>query len=199
VLDLVYKKHPTWFLKFGGHAMAAGLTITDEAMHAGFADAFEEAVAQWFDHKRPEQTLVVDGALEPEDISLETANAVLANVWGQGFEEPTWVGSFQVRGTALMGEKRNHLKLIVAAIGSDGHVPAWDPNGWNDEDDTPTFTAMHFFQGEDTTIPEDGAVISLAYKLGRNVFRGKQDLTLLVVDRSVGEEELAEAEASVGA
>jgi single-stranded-DNA-specific exonuclease len=184
VLDLVYKKHPTWFVKFGGHAMAAGLTITDEAMHNGFADAFEAAVAQWFENKRPEQILVVDGVLEPEDISLETANAVLDNVWGQGFEEPTWIGSFQVRQAELKGEKSNHLKLIVAAIGSDGHIPVWDPNGWNDDDDTTTFTAMHFFQNEEAEIPEPGSVITLAYKLGRNVFRGNSELTLMIVDRS---------------
>lgn len=168
VLDMVYKKHPNWFVKFGGHAMAAGMSLTKEAT-LGFADEFEMAVRQWFDHRKPEQYLLVDDELDYEFLTIQTALALAGNVWGQGFNEPVWTGDFEVLDVKMVGEDKNHLKMTLAT-----------PGGSNGQ----TYTAMHFFQEEDD-IPVQGDEISIAYQLKLGEFRGEMDITLIVMDRRV--------------
>lgn len=163
-LDLIYKKNPHWFLKFGGHAMAAGLGITDEARPL-FAQAFEDVVKELLDNKKPQQELLVDGPLDPTNITIETAKALQEFVWGQGFEEPTWVGEFEVKEVVMMGREKNHLKMIVSPLNSNQK-----------------FCAMHFFQEEDS-VPSEGQVIQMAYRLQCSVFRDEEKLDLIVVDR----------------
>lgn len=164
VLDAIYKKHPTWFAKFGGHAMAAGLTLTD-AGREGFAEAFEQEVRKWFNNELPTQTIYADGWLSGEDINLDTAILITRQVWGQGFEEPLWLGRFEVQDARMVGKDNNHLRMDL--IHEEGG----------------RFTAMHFFQ-EDGSVPRQGDVIELAYRLSHNEFNGKRTMTLIVVERS---------------
>lgn len=163
-LDAIYKKHPTWFAKFGGHAMAAGLTLTDEGRE-GFAEAFEQEVRKWFNNELPTQTVYADGWLSGEDINLDTAILITRQVWGQGFEEPLWLGRFEVQDARMVGKDNNHLRMDL--IHEEGG----------------RFTAMQFFQ-EDGSFPRQGDVIELAYRLSHNEFNGNRTMTLIVVERS---------------
>lgn len=163
-LDVIYKRHPTWFVKFGGHSMAAGLTLTAEG-RAGFADAFEEVVKENYEGVKPQAYLVADGQLPLDQMSLETARALSLGVWGQGFEEPLWIGQFRVHQVDMIGKDKNHLKMIVSPLGS------FD-----------CFTALQFFQ-EDKDVPSEESTVTLAYRLQGSVFRGEEKLDLIVVDR----------------
>lgn len=164
-LDAVYKKHPDWFVKFGGHAMAAGMTLTALGRE-GFADAFEAEVKKWFDGVLPQQTILADGWLPGSHMTLETAIFLTKQVWGQGFEEPLWLGRFEVKNATLVGKDKNHLRLRLNHLDGGG-----------------TLTAMHFFQ-EDGTLPQEGDVIEAAYRLAHSEFRGERQMDLIVVERS---------------
>lgn len=162
-IDVIYKKNPSWFVKFGGHAMAAGITLTAEG-RAGFADAFEQVVKDNYQNVRPQQYLLADGQLPLEQMTVHTAYALSQNVWGQGFEEPLWIGEFLVRQVNMIGKDKNHLKMLVSPVGS-GDV----------------FTALHFFQQEN--IPAEDQIIRLAYRLQASVFNGEEKLDLIIADR----------------
>lgn len=162
-IDVIYKKNPSWFVKFGGHAMAAGLSLTAEG-RAGFADAFEEVVKNNYDGIRPQQYLVSDGQLPLDQMTVHTARHLSLNVWGQGFEEPLWVGEFRVHQVDMIGKDKNHLKMIVSPLGS------FD-----------AFTALHFFQEDN--IPQPDQIIRLAYRLQASVFGGEEKLDLIIADR----------------
>ena len=164
-LDAVYKKHPTWFAKFGGHAMAAGMTLT-AAGREGFPDAFEAEVKRWFEGVLPQQTILADAWLEGSEMTLDTAMLLTRQVWGQGFEEPLWLGRFEIEDATLVGKDKNHLRLRVAH-----------------EDGGDSLTAMHFFQ-EDATIPRQGDRVEIAYRLAHSEFRGERQMDLIVVERS---------------
>lgn len=164
-LDAIYKKHPTWFMKFGGHAMAAGMTLT-AAGREGFAEAFDQEVRKWFDGVLPQQTILADGWLSGSDMTLETAMMLTRQVWGQGFEEPLWLGRFEIHDATLVGKDKNHLRLRVQ------HEDGGEP-----------LTAMHFFQ-EDGSIPREGDRIEMAYRLAHSEFRGERQMDLIVVERS---------------
>lgn len=159
-LDLVFKRGPGIIDKFGGHAMAAGLTIHREKLDA-FTELFEQAVKEMMGGKLEDKVLVIDGELPPEAINVQTAGSMSDEVWGQGFEEPVWLGEFKIKAAKLVGKDQNHLKLRVAM---------------GDQE----FDAMQFFCDE---LP-DGSRATLAYKLSLNEFRGSQSAQLLVVDKS---------------
>ena len=162
-IDIIYKKNPSWFVKFGGHAMAAGLSLSAEG-RAGFADAFEEVVKNNYDGVRPQQYLVSDGQLPLDQMTIETAHHLSLNVWGQGFEEPLWVGDFRVHQVDMIGKDKNHLKMMVSPLGS-----------------FEVFTALQFFQEENIPQPEE--IVRLAYRLQVSVFGGQEKLDLIIADR----------------
>ena len=107
-LDLVSKQQPDLILKFGGHAMAAGLTI-HEADFERFRRAFELVVAALVDPAALTRTIETDGALESAYMSLEGARPLEREVWGQGFPGPVFDDIFEVESQRLL--KDRHLKL----------------------------------------------------------------------------------------
>lgn len=109
-LDLVSKRHPGLLLRFGGHAMAAGLTI-EEADYARFAAAFEAVVRELLTPAALECVLETDGAVAVQEISLDLADALERQVWGQGFAAPEFCDVFAVAGQRIVGER--HLKLSL--------------------------------------------------------------------------------------
>ncbi|OJX08244.1 MAG: single-stranded-DNA-specific exonuclease RecJ [Burkholderiales bacterium 70-64] len=112
VLDLVDKRAPGLLLRFGGHAMAAGLTL-HAARLAEFEARLEEAVAAFADPSCFAPTLMTDGALAPGEIDLALVDALEAEVWGQGFAPPLFSGEFTVlRQSVLAGR---HLKVELRA------------------------------------------------------------------------------------
>lgn len=150
-LDLVDKRHPGLILKFGGHAMAAGLTLAAER-HEDFSAAFEAVVRELVDPADLHGTIETDGELELAAHRYELAVELEQAVWGQAFPAPLFTGTFDVLGQRVVGEK--HLKL---RLGRDGA----------------SFEAMRFFH-PDPLPPRIRAV----YALMPNEFNGACSLQL---------------------
>lgn len=109
-LDLLSKHQPQLILKFGGHAMAAGLTIRAGDFEL-FKHSFEAVVKTLISEADLESVLEVDGGLSVAEMSFQTAQLLETQVWGQGFAPPLFYDEFEVLSQRLLGEK--HLKLIL--------------------------------------------------------------------------------------
>lgn len=156
LLDLVDRKNPGLILKFGGHAMAAGLSIKLEGF-SSFKQEFNEAIKAHLNNEIPKVELLTDGKLEPRDISLDNAKILQqAGPWGQSFEEPIFFGDFEIVEQRIVGEK--HLKCRLKAINSNQ-----------------VFDSIAFFQA-----PLESTQVSVAYKLSINIWRGSTSLQLMV-------------------
>ena len=117
VLDQVATQHPGLLTKFGGHAMAAGLSLARDDLDR-FKQALNDTVAEALGHITPERTEESDGALAPGDFGLLLAEQLASGgPWGQHFPEPLFDGRFSVLSHRIVGEK--HLKLTVDADGTE--------------------------------------------------------------------------------
>lgn len=152
-LDLVSKRHPHLILKFGGHAMAAGLSLREENF-AEFQHAFETAAQSLLTPADLTKILETDGELERDEFSVEMARSLEQQVWGQGFPQPLFDGVFKVESQRVVGEKHLKLKLSSAAG---------------------AFEAIHFFCAD--PMPTS---IRAVYSLSINEYNGKVSLQLLV-------------------
>lgn len=110
-LDMVYKQNPGLIKKFGGHSMAAGLTIMEDDL-AKFTVAFEEACRTLMAPEDLELVVDTDGILGAEEVTLELAEEIKNQVWGQGFPEPVFQGEFIVENQKIVGEKHSKLRLL---------------------------------------------------------------------------------------
>jgi len=113
-LDLVSKHAPTLIDKFGGHAMAAGLTLRADAFDA-FAAAFEQVGRSWLNSQQLERVVETDGALEDAYFTIEFIELLGAQVWGQGFAPPLFCDEFKVVNQRVL--KDRHLKLLLEKDG----------------------------------------------------------------------------------
>jgi single-stranded-DNA-specific exonuclease len=113
-LDLVTKAAPQLVDKFGGHAMAAGVTLKQTNFQA-FADAFEAATRASADQQLFARTLATDGALAPQEITFGLVEAIERQIWGQGFPPPLFANEFTVLDQRLVGDQ--HLKLSLDLAG----------------------------------------------------------------------------------
>lgn len=153
--------NPGLMMKFGGHAMAAGLSL-EEAKFDEFRQRFGELVGEWLDPAMLEGVIWSDGELAMQELSLTTAELLReGGPWGQAFPEPTFDGKFRILQQRLVGEK--HLKLMVEPLGGG---PLLDGIAFN----------------VDTTLWPDSSVreVELAYKLDINEFRGNRNVQLLI-------------------
>lgn len=160
LLETINLQHPGLIIKFGGHAMAAGLTI-ELAKLAQFEQAFH-AVAQQLLHDKPMAGEVLsDGSLLTEHFSIEFTQLLKdAGPWGQGFPEPIFDGEFELLEQKLLGGK--HLKMMLRYQGKllvDAIAFNIDPLVW------PNMSCKH---------------VRLAFKLDINEFRGRRSLQLMV-------------------
>ncbi len=111
VLDSIASQHPGLVTKFGGHAMAAGLTIPRENFDA-FSEAFDQEVRKHLNESELCGQILSDGELTQTQLNLRTAELIRdAGPWGQGFPEPLFDGAFAVVQQRLLKEK--HLKLTL--------------------------------------------------------------------------------------
>lgn len=161
ILDAVATRHPGLVTRFGGHAMAAGLTLR-RAAYDEFAAAFVAEVERHARDVHLQAVIESDGELAEEEFQLALATQLrYAGPWGQHFPEPLFDGRFTVVSQRLVGEK--HLKLVVSPAGSDTVLDAIafniDPHVW-----------------PDLSINE----IEIAYRLDVNEFRGQRSLQLVV-------------------
>jgi single-stranded-DNA-specific exonuclease len=115
LLDLIDRKNPNLILKFGGHAMAAGLSIKKENF-AVFKKVFNDFIQVYLNNELPKAELLTDGRLEAFDITLNNAQRVAdSGPWGQGFEAPIFQGDFEIVSQRIVGEK--HLKCSLKLVG----------------------------------------------------------------------------------
>ena len=150
-LDLIDKRHPGLILKFGGHAMAAGLSLAADAYDT-FSAAFETVVRELIDPADLEGVIETDGLLDDAAHSYALAEQMDNAVWGQGFPAPLFTATFEVVTQRIVGEK--HLKLKLSRQGR-------------------LFDAMRFFQAD--PLPDR---IQAVYALMPNEFNGQQSLQL---------------------
>ena len=115
-IDLAAKRHPGLILRFGGHAMAAGLSIREQDF-GRFRSAFEGILAELLDPAALTRTFVTDGSLAPDELSLQTAEVLSEPVWGQGFQPPCFHNRFDVVWQKVVGN--GHTK---AGLGCGGQV-----------------------------------------------------------------------------
>jgi single-stranded-DNA-specific exonuclease len=113
-LDRITKTNPGLIARFGGHAMAAGLTIAHDTLEA-FILAFEQVARETTDPALYARNLAVDGALEADEITHSLVEAIDRIVWGQGFAEPLFANEFEVLEQRIV--KGKHLKLTLALDG----------------------------------------------------------------------------------
>lgn len=113
-LDLVAKRHPGLLLRFGGHAMAAGCTLAEDAV-AAFGSALQQVAAEWLDAATLTRTVRTDGPLDLQWFNAETVALLEQQVWGTGFEPPLFCDDVEVLQQRLVGER--HLKLRLRHAG----------------------------------------------------------------------------------
>ncbi|MEX3018318.1 single-stranded-DNA-specific exonuclease RecJ [Kluyvera sp. STS39-E] len=153
--------HPGLMLKFGGHAMAAGLSL-EEARFDEFQRYFGELVTEWLDPALLQGEILSDGELSAQEMSLEMAQMLReAGPWGQMFPEPLFDGRFRLLQQRLVGER--HLKVMVEPVGGG---PLLDGIAFN----------------VDTAVWPDNGVreVTLAYRLDINEYRGNRTLQLII-------------------
>ena len=161
-LDLVTKRHPDLILKFGGHAMAAGLSIKQSDFLA-FQQAFESVVSDLLSPTDLQAVIETDGSLDVNNMSLETAQLLASSVWGQGFALPLFNDTFTVVNQRIVGEKHLKLYLETKSLGQPGK----------------RFDAIFF--GQTDFLPEQ---IQAVYQLQTNAYNGLQSLQLQVINAS---------------
>lgn len=161
LLAAIDSRHPELIDKFGGHAMAAGLSLSKSAL-APFKTAFEQIVDDWVSPELLTGEILSDGELAGSDFTLGLAEQLrLAGPWGQAFPEPLFDGHFTLVQQRLVGDK--HLKLVVMCA---GEALAIDAIAFN----------VDLSVWPDANIKQ----VQLAYKLDVNEWRGKRQLQLLV-------------------
>ena len=164
-LDKIDTQNPGVIKKFGGHAMAAGLTIAEKDFER-FCKLFDEVVRQELDDAMLKGVILTDGELKPEEFAMHTAETLRAGgPWGQAFPEPIFDGEFKVLHQKLVGEK--HLKLMLEPLHK-GHPT-------NIMIDGIAFN-IDLRRWPDASVK----TVRLAYKLDINEFRGNQSLQLMI-------------------
>jgi len=109
-VDLISKREPGLIVQFGGHAMAAGLTLAAGGIER-FAEAFEQIGREWLNDELLARTIDTDGELEDAYFTPKFVEMLDAHVWGQGFPPPLFSGEFDVASQALLKDKHLKLKL----------------------------------------------------------------------------------------
>jgi single-stranded-DNA-specific exonuclease len=161
VLDAIATAHPGLISRFGGHAMAAGLTL-ERARLDEFARAFDAEVERWRGGAAAD-AVETDGELEVGEIALGTAEALRAGgPWGQAFPEPCFDGLFDIRNARVIGER--HVKMWVEPPASGR---SFDAVAFN-----------HLGEGGAGELP--AGLTQLVYRLDVNEYQGERRLQLLV-------------------
>ncbi|MCG6243583.1 single-stranded-DNA-specific exonuclease RecJ [Vibrio diabolicus] len=164
-LDFIDTQNPGLIIKFGGHAMAAGLTIKEQDFER-FSRLFDEVVKKELDEAALKGVIMSDGELKPEEFSMHVAEQLRSGgPFGQAFPEPIFDGEFKVLHQKLVGEK--HLKLMLE--------PLYKGHPTNVMIDGIAFN-VDLRRWPDASVK----TVRLAYKLDVNEFRGNQSLQLMI-------------------
>ncbi|KEA64938.1 Single-stranded-DNA-specific exonuclease RecJ [Marinobacterium lacunae] len=160
-LDAIAARHPGLIKKFGGHAMAAGLSLEAAKLDA-FRDAFDAEVRRQLDEEALTQRVLTDGALTADQFSLELAELIReAGPWGHQFPEPRFDGRFRLIQQRIVGHR--HLKVVLmeplSGMALDGIAFNIDTRRWPDQSVTE---------------------VEVVYRLDVNEFRGQRNLQLMI-------------------
>lgn len=159
VLALIDAQHPGLIMKFGGHAMAAGLTLKRENLQA-FFKTFDAAVSERVTEAQLQHSLLSDGELSHDDFSLDLASMLRdAGPWGQAFPEPVFDGVFRLLDQRIVGDK--HLKLTL---------------GMGEK----TMDAIAFFVDAKVWPNHRCQQVRAAYRLDVNEYKGRRSVQLIV-------------------
>lgn len=160
VLETIANRHPDLIPQFGGHAMAAGLTL-ERPDFDRFREAFEAEVDRLLPPEERRGIIESDGDLPPERLSLELAEELhRAGPWGTAFPEPLFDGRFEVVDRRIVGER--HLKLKVRPVGGKALLDAIA------------------FRQTDSDWPSGPVSVEMVYRLEVNEFRGWRSPQLVV-------------------
>ena len=160
-LDAIAASHPGLLRKFGGHAMAAGLTIRAEDLEQ-FKQAFDQEVRRQLNDEDLQKTLLTDGSLTSEEITLEMAELLRASgPWGHQFPEPLFDGEFSLLQQRVVGQR--HLKMVLMEPLSGLAVDA-----------------IHFNADMDIWPEQSVTRVRIVYRLDVNEFRGQKTVQLMV-------------------
>lgn len=159
LLALIHTKNPAIISQFGGHAMAAGLTIPLKNL-AVFSALFTEYLEKILTPEISKNILFTDGELTPAEFSTATIKLFEALPWGQGFPAPLFEGKFQVLKQMLLQDK--HLKLCLQLHDHAGCI----------------YTGIMFNYGK--LIPDNTNIIHIAYRLDLNDYQGMQNIQLII-------------------
>ncbi len=163
VLDAIAAREPSLIQKFGGHAMAAGLTLEVERLDA-FARAFDGQCATALAARGSPDVIETDGELAREEIALPTAVALRAGgPWGPGFPEPLFDGLFEVSSARVVGER--HLRLGLAAPEGRGEFSA---------------IAFNYLDDDRPAAVLPSGAVRLVYRLDSNEYLGERRLQIVV-------------------
>jgi single-stranded-DNA-specific exonuclease len=168
VLDGIATRHPGLIDKFGGHAMAAGMTLQESNLEK-FRDAFAEEIAARADVESLTGIIHSDGELTAEELSVETARMLRgAGPWGQGFPEPIFDGEFRITDARIVGGR--HLKLQLRESSATGRASRSAPLD---------AIAFGYVGGamEDPAL-RTGNEVSVAYRLEVNEWNGVERVQL---------------------
>jgi single-stranded-DNA-specific exonuclease len=161
-LDMVATQNPEILQKFGGHAMAAGLSL-ERKNFTRFAQLFDQAVRGLLTQDLLQEILLTDGELTTREISLHNAHALAAaGPWGQQFPEPIFNGCFNLMSQRIVGEK--HLKMTLGFL----------------DDPQKVIDAIAFNIDVDCWPNAGVRQIDVVYQLSINEFRGEQTEQLMI-------------------
>ncbi len=160
ILDAIASKNPGLISKFGGHAMAAGLSLANKDFEA-FKTAYYEQLKVTMDKALLDPILLTDGMLDAKDLTLDFAEIIdQSGPWGQGFPEPLFEGDFQIIESKIVGEKHTKMSLKLA-----------------ETDTTINAIAFNFVHADEEVI---GKTAHMVYRLNVNEFNGWRSAQLVV-------------------
>ena len=160
VFDEVARLSPELLLTYGGHAMAAGLTI-EKKQFDNFSSTFDKVVSKNISSEKLENKYITDGELSDDDFTVPLALAIQnSGPWGQSFPEPTFAGQFEILDKRIVGG--NHLKLKLQSSNNNMKLDAIA------------------FNTTDENWPSKSEQILTTYRLGINEYQGNSKLQLFI-------------------
>ena len=160
LLDMIACHNPGLIDKFGGHAMAAGLTMKECNLEQ-FKKVFDQKVSEFVSEGDFGNTVLTDGELFPDEMNIELAETIInAGPWGHGFPEPVFEGQFEIVDSKIVGAK--HLKMHLRTNGHDNIIEA---------------IAFNSIEGDWVNTARE---VQTVYKLDINEYAGRQKLQLVI-------------------
>lgn len=171
LLDRVASENKGLITKFGGHAMAAGLSL-EKTSFGKFADALEHCAREMMTEDLLQAKIMVDGEIGAKQLNMQFVETLIAlGPWGQKFPEPSFVGVFEIVSQRLVGG--NHLKLVLKVLTSNEGLD-------NKYEQASSLIDAIAFNIDLNVWPNDKREVKIVYSLDINEFRGERNLQLMV-------------------